>query len=186
MLIIKRYPNRKLYNTESKKYITLDGIADLIREGKEVQVIDNATGEDLTALTLTQIILEQEKKQDGLLSNTTLTHLIRSSGDRISAFQRNLVNSSSGILHQMDDEIRRRIQGLVHQGDLTDAEGQSLLDKLLQQAYRPDSQAKEEEHIAAILKKHDVPSQEDLIALTRQLDDLTARLAELTPVEPSE
>ncbi|MGD8735253.1 MAG: polyhydroxyalkanoate synthesis regulator DNA-binding domain-containing protein, partial [Anaerolineae bacterium] len=55
MTRIKRYPNRKLYDTEAKQYITLEGIAALIRQGNEVQVIDHATGEDLTALTLTQI-----------------------------------------------------------------------------------------------------------------------------------
>ena len=54
MLVIKRYPNRKLYDTEAKRYITLDGIAELIRQGAEVRVIDHTTDEDLTAVTLTQ------------------------------------------------------------------------------------------------------------------------------------
>ena len=67
MPVIKRYPNRKLYDTESKRYITLDGIARLIRKGEEVQVIDHTTDEDLTAVTLTQIIFEQEKKKGGFL-----------------------------------------------------------------------------------------------------------------------
>ena len=62
-IIIKRYPNRKLYNTDTKTYITLDAIAALIRKGQSVQVVDNATGDDLTALTLSQIIFEQEKKR---------------------------------------------------------------------------------------------------------------------------
>ena len=63
MIVIKRYPNRKLYNTEAKQYVTLDGIAQLIREREEIQILDHATGEDLTAVTLTQIIVEQEKKE---------------------------------------------------------------------------------------------------------------------------
>ena len=61
MPIIKRYPNRKLYDTAAKQYVSLDGIAAMIRRGDEVQVVDHATGEDLTTLTLTQIIVEQEK-----------------------------------------------------------------------------------------------------------------------------
>ncbi|MGD8806379.1 MAG: polyhydroxyalkanoate synthesis regulator DNA-binding domain-containing protein, partial [Chloroflexota bacterium] len=61
MILIKRYPNRKLYNTEAKQYVTLEGIAELIRQGQEVQITDHQTGEDLTAVTLTQIIFEQEK-----------------------------------------------------------------------------------------------------------------------------
>ena len=67
MTMIKRYPNRKLYDTEAKQYITLSGIAELIRQGGDIQVSDYATGEDLTALTLSQIIFEQEKKQSGFL-----------------------------------------------------------------------------------------------------------------------
>ena len=66
-ITIKRYPNRKLYNTDTKRYITLDGIAELIRDGESVQVVDHTTNEDLTSLTLSQIIFEQEKKKSGFL-----------------------------------------------------------------------------------------------------------------------
>jgi polyhydroxyalkanoate synthesis regulator protein len=65
MIIIKRYPNRKLYNTEAKQYITLEGVADLIRQGAEIQVVDHASGEDLTAVTLTQIILSRKRSKAG-------------------------------------------------------------------------------------------------------------------------
>ena len=63
MRTIKRYPNRKLYDTEKKRYITLKGIADLIRQGKELRVVDNATGQDLTTVTLSQVIFDQEPSQ---------------------------------------------------------------------------------------------------------------------------
>ena len=65
MPIIKRYPNRKLYDTEAKRYVTLETITQMIHEGQEVQVVDHETGEDLTNLTLSQIIFEQEKKGGG-------------------------------------------------------------------------------------------------------------------------
>ena len=59
--MIKRYPNRKLYDTEAKRYVTLEQITHMIEAGHEVQVIDNESGEDLTNLTLSQIIFEREK-----------------------------------------------------------------------------------------------------------------------------
>ena len=62
MPLIKRYANRKLYDTESKRYITLEGIAEMIRQQQDVKVIDHETGEDITALTQAQIIFEQERK----------------------------------------------------------------------------------------------------------------------------
>ena len=132
MRIIKRYPNRKLYDTEEKQYITLNGIADLIRAGVELQVIDHASGQDLTAVTLTQIIFEEEKKQNGWLPNSLLTGLIRASGDRLTSIQRAIFSST--FWHQIDEEIKQRIQALTRLGELTDDESKNLLDKLL----RPD------------------------------------------------
>lgn len=62
MPTIKRYPNRKLYDTEAKRYVTLEQITQQIQQGHEVQVIDYETGEDLTNVTFSQIIFEQEKR----------------------------------------------------------------------------------------------------------------------------
>lgn len=184
MVIIKRYPNRKLYNTESKQYITLDGIAELIRKGEEVQVIDHASGEDLTALTLTQIILEQERNQNGLLSNSFLTNLIRAGGDRLSAIQRNLLSPGS-FWRQIDEDIQKRIQGLVHQGELTDREGKNLIEKLLQQGRRlRDAEAgREVEQVENYLKQHEIPTQQDLQRLYDQLDELTAKIEQMSKEE---
>lgn len=78
MLLIKRYLNRKLYDTQARRYITLDQIASLIRQGVDVQVIDHGSGEDLTAITLAQVIAEQEKKQSGSVPSSVLADLIAS------------------------------------------------------------------------------------------------------------
>ena len=90
MVLIKRYPNRKLYDTVAKQYIALEGVAELVRQGSDIKVVDNTTGEDLTAFTLTQIILSQEKRRDGLLTHSFLTELIRSRGEQISALKKQL------------------------------------------------------------------------------------------------
>ena len=59
--VIKRYSNRKLYDTQESRYVTLEELEELIRAGKEISVVDVSTGEDLTAVTLAQIILESER-----------------------------------------------------------------------------------------------------------------------------
>ena len=128
MLVIKRYPNRKLYDTDAKKYITLGGVAELIRAGEEVQVIDYVSEEDLTALTLAQIIFEQEKKRDGLLPLSVLSGLIQAGGDRLNALQRALL-SPMNFWYQVDEEIKQRVNLLVQEGYLDDGEGQVLLIK---------------------------------------------------------
>jgi polyhydroxyalkanoate synthesis repressor PhaR len=62
--VIKRYTNRKLYDTVESRYVTLDEVADMVKEGVEVQIIDNRTKEDLTSVTLAQIVFEEEKKKN--------------------------------------------------------------------------------------------------------------------------
>lgn len=77
MTLIKRYANRKLYDSESRRYVTLNEVSSMIRQGVEVQVIDHATHEDITSLILTQIILEAGKKDGELLPLSFLVNLIQ-------------------------------------------------------------------------------------------------------------
>jgi polyhydroxyalkanoate synthesis repressor PhaR len=82
--IIKRYANRKLYDTQRSRYVTLDQIATMIRAGEDVKIVDNNSKDDLTALTLTQILFEEEKK-GGFLPLAALRNIIQSGGQSISS-----------------------------------------------------------------------------------------------------
>ncbi len=74
---IKRYENRKLYDTEDRRYVSLEDIAMLVRRGIDVQVVDNATGDDITTQTLTQVIFEEGKRGRNPLSKDVLHEVIR-------------------------------------------------------------------------------------------------------------
>ena len=173
MRVIKRYPNRKLYDTEAKRYITLDGIAQLIREGQEIQVLDHTSGEDLTTLTLTQIIFEQERKKGGFLPRDVLTGLVKSGGETLSSLRRTLA-SPLDLLRHVDEEIERRIQTLVHNGDLAEGEGSRLLSKLLSISGRFPTPT--EDDIEVVLARRGIPTQADIEKLTAQIDALTETL----------
>jgi polyhydroxyalkanoate synthesis repressor PhaR len=180
MPVIKRYPNRKLYDTEAKQYITLEGIASLIRKRHDVQVIDYASGEDLTALTLSQIIFEQQKKDDGFLPHSVLTGLIRAGGDTLNTLRRSLA-SSLGLLGYIDEEIERRIQLLVAQEDLTQDEGQRLVAKLVSRDSDPhDGPWPDEQELERLLTDRGVPTRDDFQQVVQQLDLLAGKLEELT------
>ena len=142
MVLVKRYPNRKLYDTEAKQYITLESIAEMIRQGKDVTVIDFTSGEDLTALTLTQIIVEQEKKQGSALPRDLLASLIRAGEEGMAALQRT-IHSSLGFLSQFEEETRRRVQDLVKQGDLSEREAELDIKKAAHPQPRPTGCADE-------------------------------------------
>ncbi len=77
-LLIKRYASRRLYNTETSDYVTLEDIAGFIREGREVQIVDLKSGDDLTRQYLLQIIAEHEAKGENVLPTDVLTDLVRS------------------------------------------------------------------------------------------------------------
>jgi polyhydroxyalkanoate synthesis repressor PhaR len=176
MILIKRYPNRKLYNTTSKKYVTLEGIAELIRGGQEIQIIDHQSGEDLTAVTLTQIIFEQEKKQGGFLPRAVLTSLIQSGGHTLTELKRTLA-SQMGLFQHVNSEIERRIQALIRDGVLDRAEGEQLRAKLFSvgQASQ-ETELPTDQEIEQVLTRRGVPSQEDLKNLNEKLDELVAKL----------
>ena len=75
--VIKRYSNRKLYDTQESRYVTLEEIEEMIRGGREISVVDATSGEDLTSVTLTQIILENERNRRANLPSAFLHQLIK-------------------------------------------------------------------------------------------------------------
>jgi len=88
--LIKRYANRKLYDVRASRYITLDGIRDLVRAGHDVHVIDNDSGEDLTAVTFAQIIYEDEKRRNGVGSLPLLRWFVARGDEAMRDFMRSM------------------------------------------------------------------------------------------------
>ena len=80
--VLKKYSNRRLYDTEQSKYVTLNGVRELIRDGQWVKIVDAKTQQDVTAFILTQIVLEQARSKDSLLP-APLLHLIIQYGDNV-------------------------------------------------------------------------------------------------------
>ncbi len=113
--IIKRYANRKLYDTERSSYVTLEDIAVMIKAGEEVQVVDNKSGEDLTSVTLAQIIFEAEKKKSAMPLSLLRT-LIRDGGDVIGEFAREQVEkvqSQTQVIRDRAEKLRTELEDRV-------------------------------------------------------------------------
>lgn len=100
--LIKRYESRKLYDTEESRYVSLDEVADWIREGQDVRVVDNATGGDVTAQTLTQIILDEGRRGTSLLPSELLHDLVRAGQQAV----------ESGV-EQMHQKVDRFVQASI-------------------------------------------------------------------------
>jgi polyhydroxyalkanoate synthesis repressor PhaR len=102
--LIKKYANRKLYDTRTSRYITLDGIAQLVREGHEIKVVDRDNGQDLTQVTLSQIVLEEEKKGPTRLVDAG-GEMLHDRGQALLDYVRKTLNVPSDIRSQVE---RRR------------------------------------------------------------------------------
>ncbi|MBL91995.1 MAG: transcriptional regulator [Myxococcales bacterium] len=107
--VIKRYANRKLYDTVQSCYVTLDDIADMIKEGQEIRILDNKSKEDLTAVTFAQIIFEEEKKV-AKMPLMLLREIIQNSGDAIGEFLQKKLHDP---VNQIRGDVEKHVSVLV-------------------------------------------------------------------------
>ncbi|MDE2133528.1 MAG: polyhydroxyalkanoate synthesis repressor PhaR [Alphaproteobacteria bacterium] len=108
-VIIKKYANRRLYNTQTSSYVTLDHLCEMVKEGVEFQVLDARSGEDITRSVLTQIIFEEETKGHNLLPIKFLRQLIRLYGDSMQAFVPGYLDLSMESFTKNQEAMRSRI-----------------------------------------------------------------------------
>ena len=110
MKLIKRYSNRKLYDTERSSYVTLEEISQMVRDGSELRIVDNKSGEDITSVTLAQIVFEQEKKDKRTLPMQALRDMIRSPSDFISRLSRDVSDMREDAKTQVEKVKRTAAQ----------------------------------------------------------------------------
>lgn len=115
-LTIKRYGNRRLYDTESGGYLTNQDVIDIIRRGRDIRVVDSRTGEDITKMVLVNIILEEEKLRRNLLPVSFLFQLIRLQGETLQDFFQNYLTASLEAYLKTRREFDRRFREWLNLG----------------------------------------------------------------------
>jgi polyhydroxyalkanoate synthesis repressor PhaR len=118
--IIKRYQNRKLYDTDASCYVTLDEIAEMIQQGEEVTVVDNRNQKDITAATLTQIIFEKQKRSDMPVPISTLRHIIQHGDGSFSSFlSKNTDGNQLDVIRELETKVKAlnsKLDGIEKRG----------------------------------------------------------------------
>jgi polyhydroxyalkanoate synthesis repressor PhaR len=191
--VIKRYTNRKLYDTVESRYVTLDEIAGMIKEGVEVQIVDNRTKEDLTSVTLAQIIFEEEKKQNQM-PLAVLREIIRRPGESLTGFiQKEVTPRVASIREEAEsrlDKLLRREDGTVARAPGEEAAtpaasgtagGPAELLKASQRALE-DWQRRIDERVKHVVENltGNLPALgRDMQGLTQRLEQLEKKLDEL-------
>jgi polyhydroxyalkanoate synthesis repressor PhaR len=111
--IIKKYPNRRLYDTEESKYITLGDIRNLVINKIDFTVIDKKSGDDITRTILLQVISEQEQHGEAIMSQDFLSQVIRSYGKVVPGFMSNYLEQSTKLFMTQQQNIRGQVKRVV-------------------------------------------------------------------------
>jgi polyhydroxyalkanoate synthesis repressor PhaR len=168
-VLIKRYANRKLYNTDTSRYITLKGIAQLIEQGVEVRVVDNETGEDITSVALSQILVDNERAQRAV-PRTLLSDLIQKGGDALyGALKRGVGDAQDGI-GELQKNVRRAIRS---------REEEALRWRETLGSARADWDEMVHGAVERVFRALDLPRRSDIEALNDNLERVAAALERL-------
>lgn len=109
-VVVKKYANRRLYNTESSSYVTLEDLAGMVRQGRDFVVYDAKSGEDITRSVLTQIIVEEEAKGRSMLPESFLRQLIGFYGDSLQAVVPRYLEAAMSGFSRQQEQMRRSVE----------------------------------------------------------------------------
>ncbi len=178
-LLIKRYASRRLYNTETSDYVTLDDIAAFIRDGREVQIVDLKSGDDVTRQYLLQIIAEHESRGENVLPLNVLTDLVRSYTTQAQSVVPQFLAMSFDMLRQsqskMLESMKTPMPGIpaVPALDALKAQQEAFLKAMTGGLGRNWSAPEQDSD------KLPAPKPDDLDEIRRQLADLQTRLSKM-------
>jgi polyhydroxyalkanoate synthesis repressor PhaR len=186
--VIKKYANRKLYDTSAKKYLRLTDIAKLVERGETVQVIDNDTKQDITSVVLSSIILESTKKDTSRLPDTMLAGLIQKRGEEVMKVVKESVAAGVSMAGVVQEEVEKRVKEAIKKGkeqaDSLAAIGESLESLLKDFIARIQKNIEEtvEKNVARLVASMNIPTKTEIdrleaavTALSRQVEALTKR-----------
>lgn len=174
-VVIKKYANRRLYNTETSSYITLDHLALMTREGRDFKVIDAKTEEDITHNILTQIIMEEENRGQTMLPVSFLRQLISLYGDSMQAMVPQYLEASMEAFRRNQAQFRSAMEGAFSGGPFAAIAKRNMeMFEAAASAFQPGAKGEGKPASAGATEEAD-----DVAALKAQLSDLQAKIDKL-------
>ena len=176
--IIKRYANRKLYDTEDSHYVSLHDILDLVRSGEDVEVVDSRTGEDLTSVTLAQAMAEEEKTEGSGLPLDTFKELIKRGSKSLDEIMRKSRLAGKGAMQMAEESAEKYYKKLVDHGEMSEDEARSYLKGLSKvvKNRRRSLEAEVDERIRVFVEAMQLPSRADIQKISKRVDSIVEKL----------
>jgi len=128
---IKKYANRKLYDTTDKKYVSMDTLSKLIRSGEEISIVDNETGEDLTASIVSSLIARNKSEDNKSVSSGLLIQIFRKGGGALTDYAKRYVSIWQSAFTMAEDEVDKLVNMLVKNKEISKSEAKKLRSEIV-------------------------------------------------------
>jgi polyhydroxyalkanoate synthesis repressor PhaR len=181
MHIIKKYANRKLYDTTVKRYLTMDHLSELIKSGEEVSIIDNETGDDLTSAIVSQLLAREDTNTDKAVPSQVLMQMLRKGRGTLFGYGKKYVSLWQSALTLSKDEIEKLVNSLVKEKEISESEGKNLKQEIVGFANNLKSWILDniDQRISDALNGINLSSRSQVNELKIRVDELTRKVAEL-------
>lgn len=180
-VIIKKYANRRLYNTETSSYITLEHLAQMTREGRDFKVIDAKSEEDITHNVLTQIIMEEENRGQTMLPVNFLRQLISMYGDSMQSMVPQYLEASMDAFRRNQTQFRQAMEGAFSGGPFAEIAKRNMdMFEAAASAFKPGRPGEKAAPSPAAPAAAAPPRDDDVAALKAQLAGLQAQIDKLS------
>ncbi|NUM33771.1 MAG: hypothetical protein HUU50_04475 [Candidatus Brocadiae bacterium] len=184
MRLIKRYSNRKLYDTLAKSYITLEAIASIIERDEKFQILDNDTGEDITASVLSQLIAERARKCKEYSPSLFIDMIKKSSGSMYDCAKK-IGHAIGETAYSVEEEIENKVKKLLSSDKITSEEKKQFHQEL--ETHRLSYLKRIEEQLESVvdmvLKKVNVPTKKEIESLSASINQLSERIENLEKIK---
>jgi polyhydroxyalkanoate synthesis repressor PhaR len=178
---IKKYANRKMYDTYDKRYVTMDQLSELIKQGEEVMVIDNRTGEDITTAIISQLIGRDNKEKDKPVSSQLLMQLLRKGGGTLTDYAKKYMSLWQGAFNMAEDEITPLVNRLVKNKELSVSEAVKLKKEIMGYTSSLKSWISDsiDKRVGEVLQSMNLATNHHLKELSVKVDALSKKVRQL-------
>ncbi|MBS3758701.1 MAG: hypothetical protein KGY61_08550 [Desulfobacterales bacterium] len=181
MHLIKKYANRKLYDISDKRYLTMDRLADLIKSGEEVSVIDNETGDDITGAVVSQLLGREKARGNKGVPSNVLMQMLRKGPGTLFGYGKKYVSLWQNALLMSRDEIEKLINHLVRDREISESEGRNLKQELFSHTNNLRAWLMEniDQRVNEAMAVMNLASKDQVKRLSDRIDALDRKVAEL-------
>ena len=184
---IKKYANRKMYDTHDKRYVTMEELSELIKQGEEVMVIDNRTGEDISTAIISQLIGRDNKEKDKTVSSQLLMQLLRKGGGTLTDYAKKYMSLWQGAFNMAEDELTPLVNRLVKNKELSISEAVKLKKEIMGYTSALKSWIGEsiDKRVGEVLQSMNLPTNDQLKALSAKVEALSEKVRQLEKAQTS-